>query len=119
MDLNASDAHNIAVPAPVCTCLLALPPPEAVRFLAHPQHNADEQLGCFCLAWLTSELMLFFSPATHAITLQVAKEPKTANWQLYLVDWGYNTPPERAAAAAHPKITVVDIDGFKQVLHTA
>jgi hypothetical protein len=51
--------------------------------------------------------------------MQVAKEPNTSNWQLYLVDWGYNTQPERDAAAAHPKITVVDIEGFKQLLRDA
>ena len=48
---------------------------------------------------------------------QVAVDPKTANWQLYLVDWGYNTPQEQMAAAAHPKITVVNVASFAKLLH--
>lgn len=50
---------------------------------------------------------------------QVAADPQTANWQLYLVDWGYNTMPERTAAAANPKITVINVDGFKRLLHAS
>ena len=37
-------------------------------------------------------------------------------WKLYLVDWGYNTPEERAAAAAHPRITVLDVAAFRRLL---
>jgi hypothetical protein len=41
------------------------------------------------------------------------------DWQLYLVDWGYNTPGERQAAAAHPRINVVDIQGFTNLMAAA
>ncbi|KAG2445183.1 hypothetical protein HYH02_008651 [Chlamydomonas schloesseri] len=47
---------------------------------------------------------------------KVAKDPSLADWRLYLVDWGYNTPAERARAAAHPAITVVDKQQFVQLL---
>jgi hypothetical protein len=47
---------------------------------------------------------------------QVTKADGAEAWQLYLVDWGYNTPAERQAAAADPRITVVDIQGFQQLM---
>ena len=42
--------------------------------------------------------------------------PALDAWELYLVDWGYNTPEERAAAAAHPRITVLDVAAFRRLL---
>jgi hypothetical protein len=47
---------------------------------------------------------------------QVTKAPGAEAWQLYLVDWGYNTPAERQAAAADPRITVVDLQRFQQLM---
>ncbi len=46
---------------------------------------------------------------------QVAKHDGLRQWQLYLVDWGYNTEPERAAATACDRIEVVDIARFQQL----
>jgi len=46
---------------------------------------------------------------------QVSKHDSLQRYQLYLVDWGYNTPAERAAAAAHPRVEVVDIARFSQL----
>ena len=40
-------------------------------------------------------------------------------WELFLVDWGYNTPAERARAEANPRITLVNIDGFVKMLRDA
>lgn len=34
--------------------------------------------------------------------------PELQGWQLYLVDWGYNTKEEREHAAANPRIKVID-----------
>lgn len=42
-----------------------------------------------------------------------------SDWRLYLVDWGYNTPPEQARAAAHPAITVINKAQFTQLLAAA
>jgi len=42
--------------------------------------------------------------------------PALDAWGLYLVDWGYNTPEERASAAAHPRITVLDVPAFRKLL---
>ena len=35
--------------------------------------------------------------------------PELAAWNLYLVDWGYNTEAERSRAAADPRIELVDL----------
>lgn len=47
---------------------------------------------------------------------QVAKDPQLDGWELFLVDWGYNTPEERARASANPRIEVVDAQGFAALL---
>jgi len=48
--------------------------------------------------------------------LQVAKDPKLDQWELYLVDWGYNTVEERARAAQHPRIKVINTQQFAALL---
>jgi hypothetical protein len=46
-------------------------------------------------------------------TLQkVLTVPELDSWQLYLVDWGYNTKEERAWAAAHERIQLIDLKQF-------
>lgn len=48
---------------------------------------------------------------------QVIAAPETAgSWDLFLVDWGYNTPAERAAAAANPAVELVGVERFTQLL---
>lgn len=47
---------------------------------------------------------------------QVCKDPALDNWQLYLVDWGYNTQKERARAAANPRIKVINSQQFAELL---
>lgn len=47
---------------------------------------------------------------------KVAKVPELADWELFLVDWGYNTPLERQTAAANPRITVVGVEQFAALL---
>jgi phosphoglycolate phosphatase-like HAD superfamily hydrolase len=44
----------------------------------------------------------------------VALDPALSDWQLYLVDWGYNTPAERARAAGRGdgRIRVIGMDEF-------
>ncbi len=49
--------------------------------------------------------------------VQVAKQDSMRHWQLYLVDWGYNTPAERQKAAQHDRLQVVNIDEFKRLAH--
>ena len=51
--------------------------------------------------------------------VQVEKLPELAQWQLYLVDWGYNTPAERRQAAASERIRVVDIGEFERLAGVA
>ena len=51
-------------------------------------------------------------PDTSAAAAQVAKVPELAAWNLYLVDWGYNTEAERSRAAADPRIELVDLAGL-------
>lgn len=43
---------------------------------------------------------------------QVARVPSLQQYQLFLVDWGYNTEPERQRAAAHGRIEVIGADEF-------
>ena len=53
----------------------------------------------------------------HSLTpAQVAATPSCESWQLFLVDWGYNTREERATALAHPRITLIDKDAFGQLM---
>jgi hypothetical protein len=49
----------------------------------------------------------------------VAKQPSLADWQLVLVDWGYNTEAERRRAATNERIEVVGIDRFVNLAHGA
>eukprot|EP00955_Chlamydomonas_euryale_P071756 361190-Chlamydomonas_euryale.AAC.2 len=48
--------------------------------------------------------------------VQVCKEDAMAGWDLYLVDWGYNTAEERQRAAANPRITVIGVSDFAALL---
>ncbi|CAG9463179.1 unnamed protein product [Pedinophyceae sp. YPF-701] len=40
-------------------------------------------------------------------------------WKLYLVDWGYNTPQERARAAANPRIATITAPEFGSLMTTS
>lgn len=46
---------------------------------------------------------------------KVGKVPELGSWNLYLVDWGYNTAKERAVAAGNNRIRVVDLDLFRKI----
>ncbi len=48
--------------------------------------------------------------------LQVCKDPALDTWKLYLVDWGYNTAKERQRAAANPRIQLLDVAQFADLL---
>ena len=43
---------------------------------------------------------------------QVSKVAELDKWQLYLVDWGYNTEAERRRADADPRITLLSKEDF-------
>ena len=47
---------------------------------------------------------------------KVAATPGAEAWRLFLVDWGYNTPGERVRAAAHERISVLDVAGFDALM---
>lgn len=48
---------------------------------------------------------------------KVIQAPETAGkWQLFLVDWGYNTPPERQQAADSPHIELIGVERFAQLM---
>ncbi|KIZ05430.1 hypothetical protein MNEG_2528 [Monoraphidium neglectum] len=48
---------------------------------------------------------------------KVIKAPETAGkWRLFLVDWGYNTPPERQQAADNPGIELVGVQQFADLM---
>lgn len=70
-----------------------------------------KQLSLCCWAF---KCLVFCS--TLVAQSQVTKTPGAECWQLYLVDWGYNTPAERQAAAANPRVTVIDRPGFRELM---
>ena len=47
---------------------------------------------------------------------KVRDDPECARWELFLVDWGYNTAQERARADADSDITVIGIEDFCAML---
>lgn len=46
------------------------------------------------------------------LVVQVSKVAELDKWQLYLVDWGYNTEAERQRADADPRITLLTKEAF-------
>lgn len=53
------------------------------------------------------------------VGLQVCKVPELEAWQLYLVDWGYNTPEERRRAEENPRIQLLSLgDSFAKATGT-
>ncbi|KAI3856164.1 hypothetical protein MKX03_027746 [Papaver bracteatum] len=46
----------------------------------------------------------------------VIKEPELDAWNLYLVDWGYNTETERGEGASIPRIQLLQISDFTKKL---
>ncbi|KAG5008281.1 hypothetical protein JHK82_026210 [Glycine max] len=51
-----------------------------------------------------------------AILKNVVKEPELDNWNLYLVNWGFNTQKEREEAEANPRIQVIELSDFSSKL---
>lgn len=47
--------------------------------------------------------------------LQVSTLDSLRPWRLWLVDWGYNTGPERRRAAQNERIAVIDVARFKEL----
>ena len=61
-------------------------------------------------------LTLHFVEDRLATLKNVIKEPALDQWNLYLVNWGYNTPKEREDAEGISRIQVIDLPGFSQKL---
>ena len=59
---------------------------------------------------------LLFVEDKYSTLEKVAAAEGFEKWELYLVDWGYNTAAERAAAAAHPRIRLVSPATFADLL---
>lgn len=47
---------------------------------------------------------------------KVAKDESLAKWRLYLVDWGYNTVEERERARRNPRIEVIGVERFRELV---
>ena len=47
----------------------------------------------------------------------MCKVKELDHWQLYLVDWGYNTEPERQKAKANPRVELVNVKQLSSVIH--
>ncbi|OIW01967.1 hypothetical protein TanjilG_11541 [Lupinus angustifolius] len=61
-------------------------------------------------------LALHFVEDRLATLKNVIKEPELDEWNLYLVDWGFNTEKERKAAAVNPRIQVLELSDFSKKL---
>ncbi|XP_014498196.1 uncharacterized protein LOC106759510 [Vigna radiata var. radiata] len=61
-------------------------------------------------------LTLHFVEDRFATLKNVIKEPELDNWNLYLVNWGFNTQKEREEAAANPRIQVLELSDFSSKL---
>ena len=69
---------------------------------------------------ITSPGVLQKHPLFCDVDTQVCKEPKLQDWQLYLVDWGYNTAEERQRAQDNPRIELLSLgDSLAQATGTA
>ena len=58
----------------------------------------------------------FSSRQTGASPVQVSKVRELEHWQLYLVDWGYNTAAERKKAAQNSRINILDKTQFQATI---
>ncbi|WJX77557.1 hypothetical protein P8452_60853 [Trifolium repens] len=61
-------------------------------------------------------LTLHFVEDRLATLKNVIKEPELDNWNLYLVNWGFNTQKERDEAAANPRIQLLELSDFSNKL---
>ncbi|CAI9764853.1 unnamed protein product [Fraxinus pennsylvanica] len=61
-------------------------------------------------------LTLHFVEDRLASLKNVIKEPELDKWNLYLGDWGYNTPKERDEAASIPRIHILQLSDFSKKL---
>ncbi|KAH1199763.1 hypothetical protein GmHk_18G053037 [Glycine max] len=61
-------------------------------------------------------LTLHFVEDRLATLKNVIKEPELDNWNLYLVNWGFNTQKEREEAQANPRIQVIELSDFSSKL---
>uniref|UniRef100_A0A0D9WR14 Uncharacterized protein n=1 Tax=Leersia perrieri TaxID=77586 RepID=A0A0D9WR14_9ORYZ len=62
------------------------------------------------------DICLGFVEDRLATLKNVIKEPALDQWNLYLVNWGYNTQKEREKAEGISRIQVIDLPGFSQKL---
>ncbi|KAL8062721.1 hypothetical protein ABFX02_02G166300 [Erythranthe guttata] len=61
-------------------------------------------------------LTLHFVEDRLATLKNVIKEPELSKWNLYLGDWGYNTPKEREEAATISRIRLLQLSDFSEKL---
>ncbi|KAM0825082.1 hypothetical protein ACQ4PT_069795 [Festuca glaucescens] len=61
-------------------------------------------------------LTLHFIEDRLATLKNVIKEPALERWNLYLVNWGYNTPKEREEASDISRVKVIDLSDFSRNL---
>ncbi|CAH9069494.1 unnamed protein product [Cuscuta epithymum] len=59
---------------------------------------------------------LHFVEDRLATLKNVIKEPELDGWNLYLADWGYNTPKEREEAAQISRIHLLELSDFSKKL---
>lgn len=55
----------------------------------------------------------------NLVYIQVQKLDNLTAWQLYLVDWGYNTVAERQEAKDSPRIELIGMERFRELVAAA
>lgn len=64
--------------------------------------------------WIGQKSTIWFVEDMLPTLHKVVQEPALNSVQLFLADWGYNTPADRAVAATSDRIQVLSLDRFTQ-----
>lgn len=64
--------------------------------------------------WLGQKSRIWFVEDMLPTLHKVARDPMLDRVQLFLADWGYNTPADRAAIAGSDRIQLLSLDRFAQ-----
>ncbi|KAL5143802.1 hypothetical protein HKD37_09G026660 [Glycine soja] len=89
---------------------------EASENARTPRADTTVKILCFQRPFYLIYPLLSFVEDRLAILKNVVKEPELDNWNLYLVNWGFNTQKEREEAEANPRIQVIELSDFSSKL---
>ncbi|XP_004295150.1 PREDICTED: uncharacterized protein LOC101305350 [Fragaria vesca subsp. vesca] len=91
-------------------------PPERIFSVASGSKHKIEVLKQLQKKPEHQGLKLHFVEDRLATLKKVIEEPELVGWNLYLGDWGYNTPKERDEVATIPRIQILQLSDFSNKL---